>query len=69
MRAIKEVNDEAFKHLIALPLKQAFIKHILVLTYIISPVLTSYTHIILVDWYGIFVIDVLDTCLFFIRVG
>ena len=34
MRAIKEVNDEAFKHLIALPPRQAFMKHIVVLTFI-----------------------------------
>jgi len=30
MRAIKEVNDEAFNHLIALPPRQAFINHIVV---------------------------------------
>ena len=31
IKAIKEVNDEAFKHLIALPPRQALITHIIVL--------------------------------------
>jgi len=31
IRAIKEVNDGAFKHMIALPTRKAFITHIVVL--------------------------------------
>ena len=47
---IKEINDEAFKNLIALPPMEALIKYILVL--------------LVCSCAGTFVIGVLHTCLF-----
>ena len=43
MRAIKEVNDVVFKHLIALPPGQAFILVLLLMAYLKSPWNTTVT--------------------------
>jgi len=43
MKAIKEVNDVALKHLIALPPRQAFILVLLLMAYLRSPWNTTVT--------------------------